>query len=408
MKKTIIIVFALYFTQGLIHNLGHPITPDFITELGISEYMFGVFFALMSFGLALGGPVWGILGDRYNKKIMILIGLLIYSFGQYMFGNVHNLTSMIIFRFVSGFGVSASVTLLLSYLIEKSDPKDKKKNIAFGAAMMALGASAGYFIGGRLPNMDFMAIFNTVGEMGTAPLQAKSVFLLQAILNTMLAFVLYFSIENCDENPDIEKVSMIDGLKSIRQIEPRLLVFLLSLTFTSMAAINLSKYTEVYIAKLGFGSEGIGNFVAITGIVGIVTTILIVPQIIKIKKDITVMLVVNVISAVIIYIVFRMSNIMTGLYTLFMLYMVMKTIYAPLETSYISSHAGDGELGKTMGIRQFFFAMGFVIGPLIGGFLYDIKPLYAFDFSVFMFILGFILVLITSNNINKEKYHVAE
>ena len=46
-----------------------------------------------------------------------------------------------------------------------------------------------------------------------------------------------------------------------------------------------------------------------------------------------------------------------------------------------------------MGVRQSFFAVGMVIGPLIGGFLYDIEPLYVFDFSILMFLLGLVLLL---------------
>lgn len=36
--------------------MGHPVTPSLVESLGIANYMFGVFFATMSFGLMLGGP----------------------------------------------------------------------------------------------------------------------------------------------------------------------------------------------------------------------------------------------------------------------------------------------------------------------------------------------------------------
>jgi DHA1 family multidrug resistance protein-like MFS transporter len=396
MKKTIVIVMIIYLVQGFIHNLGHPITPDFVTELGYPNY-FGVFFALMSLGLALGGPIWGILGDKYNKKVLIFIGLIIYSIGQYVFGNVHDLLVMSIFRFISGFGVSASVTLLMSYLIEKSDSEHKVRNIAYGAALMTLGASIGYYAGGFLP--DLLGFFTDMLSAATS--QAEVIFIIQAILNTMYAFVVLIVLENCVES---EKTSskFIESIKSIKELNVNLLIFLISLTLISIAAINISKYIEVYIASLGYGAKGIGTFVFVTGIVSILTSIFIVPRVARLRKDIVVMLVVNVLSAIIILAVFRINEVMIALYTLFMLYVVLKAVYTPLETSYISSHTTKGEYGKIMGIRQFFFAIGFVIGPLVGGWLNNINPIYVFDLSAILFVVGFLLILIVRRNINKE------
>jgi len=390
MKKAVVVVLILYFFQAVIHNLGHPITPDYVTGLGIDSYMFGVFFAEMALGLALGGLFWGLFGDKINKKKLILTGLLIYSAGQFMFGNVHNVIVMNIVRFVSGFGVAGSVTLLLSYLVEKSDDRYKKRNIAYSAALMVAGAGLGYFIGGRIPDM-----------LGTDIIrQTELVFTIQALINVVFAFTVYFSLEDCETDYAENNQTMIDHVKSIRTLDPNLLIFLGSLTLTSIAAINLSKFTEVYIASLGHGSAGIGNFVGVTSIVSIFTTVVLIRLIIGLRRDMLVMVLVNLFSAIIIALVFRMDNIIVGLYSLFMVYVGLKAIYSPFEISFISSHAKPGELSKIMGIRQFFFAIGFVIGPLVGGFLYDIKPIYVFDLSVILFLIAFVLIIIIGKRID--------
>jgi DHA1 family multidrug resistance protein-like MFS transporter len=396
MKKTLIIVFIIYLFQGIIHNLGHPITPDMVKTLGIQDLWFGVFFALMSLGLALGGLFWGILGDTYNKKTLILIGLIIYSIGQYVFGNVHILPIMVIARFISGFAVASLLTLLLSYLIEKSEPMHKTRNIAFGAAILALGASVGYMIGGRLP--DLLAFFDVENIVS----QAEIIFLIQAVLNVVLALSIYLSLDDCHFDVSKTQPTMLEGIKSIGKLNVNLIIFLFSLTLISIAAINISKYIEVYIADLGYGAKGIGDFVFVTGIVGILTTLLIVPIVIKLKRNFTVMLMINVLSAFLIFLTFRIENVMLALYTIFMLYVILKNIYAPFETSYIAGFAQEGEHSKMMGIRQFFFAIGFVIGPLIGGFIYEINPLLVFDLSVVLFILGFVLLIIINKRIKKE------
>ena len=68
MRKSIYIIIFFFFIQGIIHNIGHPVTPAFVRGLEIPDYMFGVFFAAMSLGLMIGSPLWGILADRGRRK----------------------------------------------------------------------------------------------------------------------------------------------------------------------------------------------------------------------------------------------------------------------------------------------------------------------------------------------------
>ncbi|KFZ27143.1 MAG: putative 3-hydroxyphenylpropionic transporter MhpT [Candidatus Izimaplasma bacterium HR2] len=396
MKKSIIIILSFYFLQGIIHNIGHPVTPSLVIEMGIPYYMFGVFFATMSFGLMLGGPIWGTLGDHGHKRRYIVVGLLVYSFGQYMFGNVGNVYWMVFFRFVSGFGVAASAALLISILICESDKDNRIKYIGWSVAAFTIGGSFGYLIGGKLGDLDY---FTNILE----PNLYGNIFLIQAILNTILAIYMYFGLSNIKQvNNGDKKPSLIQGFKDIPKLNPTLIIFLISLSFISIGMINVSKYIDIYLIDLGYTTGELGVFVMYTGFVSLLTSIIIVPFVAKIKKDMTIMIYIQVISSIIIFYVFRSNELMLVLYSIFMLYVIMKAVYGPLEQSYISSHASEGKYGTIMGVRQSFFAIGLIIGPLIGGFLYDFKPTYVFDFSVLMFVLGGILLLLVNGRIKKE------
>ncbi len=387
MRKAIIWVLILYFFQGVIHNLGHPVTPYLVSDLGIEDYMFGVFFAAMSFGLMLGGPIWGVLGDRGNKRIYMVLGLIVYSIGQFMFGYSGNQYIMVLFRFLSGFGVAASVTLLLSHLICLSPKEKRTKYIAWSVAMFTIGSSVGYYLGGFMSTNQFF-----VDLLGTDDL--KRIFLIQAILNIFHALNMYLHIKQVKEPVNGEvKISIIQGFLDIKKMNKNLIIFLISLTFISIGMINLSKFIDVYFKELGYNPNELGTFVFWTGIVSLLTSIFIVPFVVKIKRELTIMVWIQVLSSIIVFLVFRGNDFLLLLYTVFMIYIILKTVYAPLEQSFISNYAHDGKYGTIMGVRQSFFAVGMVIGPLIGGFLYDIEPLYVFDFSVLMFVLGFILLI---------------
>ncbi|MBN2605352.1 MAG: MFS transporter [Bacilli bacterium] len=396
MKKQIYYILSFFFIQGLIHNLGHPVTPAMVTNMGIPNYMFGVFFSAMSFGLLVGAPIWGSLGDQGNKKKYIMIGLFIYSIGQFMFAYIGNVSLMVVFRFMSGFNVVASSTLLLSQLIALSSKDDRTKYIAWSAAAMSLGASFGYLIGGEFGSNSLL-----IDLFGTN--DYRRVFLIQALAN--LGYILYIFLTLKDDIvvKSIEKKpSLLQGFKDIRKLNMTLIIFLIALTLISIGTINVSKFIEVYMNEVGLSSLIIGRFVWITGIVTLGTSIFIVPLIVKIKRDMNIMIYIQVISAIIIFVVFRNEEILILLYSVFMIYVIAKAIFTPLEQNYISSHAVDGKYGTLMGVRQSFFAIGLVIGPLIGGFLYDIQPQFVFDFSVLMFVIGFFLLLAVKGRITKE------
>jgi DHA1 family multidrug resistance protein-like MFS transporter len=386
MKKSIIPLILYFLFQGLLHNLGHPVTPAFVRSLEIKDYMFGVFFASMSFGLMIGAPIWGTLGDRGRRKTYIFTGLALYSLGQIGFAYSGNEIIMIIFRFISGFGVVGSMTILTSILIEKSDIHDRAKHLAYSAAAVTLGVSLGYYAGGYLSTNAFFKDF-----LGTS--DYRVVFLIQASLNLVYASIVIATLKiGQNEHMNVQRSSFIKSLKEVTNIKPSLLIFLVSLTLITIGATNLSKYIDVYFDELGYLPSDLGTFVMTTGIVSLFASIFIVPIFAKFKKQLYVITIIQLLSALIVFFVFRAEKFLLTIYTVYMIYVIFKAIYQPLEQNFIAKHASEGKYGRIMGLRQSFVSIGMIIGPLIGGFLYEIKPLVLFDFSGLSFIVGVLLL----------------
>lgn len=387
MKKHISYIIILFFIQGVLHNLGHPVTPAFVRSLGIEDYMFGVFFAAMSLGLMIGGPLWGIQSDRGKRPLLAASGLIIYSVGQVLFAYAHDETLMVVFRFIAGFGAVSSITIFTAELIRLSDVKNRAKHLAFAAASSTLGASIGYYVGGFLnQNTFFVSMFRTDVY--------EHIFLIQAILNALFAGLALLLIQNEKPNTSLApKTSFITGLKQITKVDASLLIFMISLVFMTLGAINLSKYIDVYFDELGYSPSDLGTFVFATGIVSLISSIFIVPLFAKMKKQLLVIGITHVIASVIVFIVFRGLNFLLLMYSVYMIYVVIKAIYTPLEQNYISKYAKENQYGSIMGLRQSFVSLGMVVGPLLGGFIYNAKPLYLFDFSAASFLVGVILLI---------------
>lgn len=389
MPKVVRWIILYIFIQGIIHNIGHPVTPAFVRSLGISDYMFGIFFAAMSLGLAIGGPLWGSISDQKGKKKpYIIIGLLAYSVGQFGFGYVGSGLGMVIFRLIAGLGVISALTLYMSTLIEVSEPMKRGKYFAYLAASSTLGASIGYAFGGFLNNNPWMI---SVLQTDHFPI----IFLIQSILNTVYVGLIWVSFKDPEavlEN--VKQQGIRANLKALLKMDPKLLIFLISLTFITIGATNLSKYIDVYFDDLGYTTQQLGNFVMATGIVSLFASVLIVPIFARLRKQLFVISLLQLLSAAIVFYVFRAQNFLLIVYTVYMVYVILKAIYTPLEQNFIAKEAKAGTYGGAMGVRQSFVSIGMVLGPLIGGFIYEIKPIYLFDFSAYTFLFGIVLLAV--------------
>jgi DHA1 family multidrug resistance protein-like MFS transporter len=386
-KKSFLIIFYL-FIQSVIHNLGHPVTPSFVSGLSIPDYMFGLFFAAMSFGLMIGAPIWGILSDQGRRKLWITLGLSMYTIGQIGFGYAGNQTWMVIFRLFSGLGVVSAITIFTAIMVEQTPSKERAKMLAFMAASSTLGASLGYYLGG------FFATNPTMVELLHME-NLSTMFLIQAILNALYTLFIVITLKDVKVRFSFQqKPSMIQGLKSITKIDVQLLIFLISVTLMNMAATNLSKYIDVYFIELGYSEQDLGTYVMITGIVSLFASIFLVRLATKFKRQLLLIAFMNIISSIIVFIVFRSYYFITMMYTVYLLYVIFKTLYIPLEQAYIAKEAKEGQYGSIMGLRQSFVSLGMVLGPVIGGFLYDRSPLYLFDFNAILFLLGVSLLFI--------------
>jgi predicted MFS family arabinose efflux permease len=388
MKKALYITLSYAFIQSVIHNLGHVVTPVFVAQNEIPRYMFGFFFSAMSLGLLIGGPIWGILGDQKNKRMLIVLGLAGYSLGQFLFVSTTNLYLMTFFRFISGFSVSAPVTLILSQVINLSPNNLRTKYLTIYAALFALGTTIGYKIGG------FMGDYFI-----------KEVFYIQVITNLVYAGFVLMSFKELKRSSVHKKETFVQGFKDITKMDLSLLIFLIALTLATTSATIIQRYLDVYVTlDLGRSTNELGDLVLITGIVGFITNFFIVPFLTRLQKDFALMKWIQVLSAITIFIVFRSQYIIVALYTGYMFYIVLKSVYQPLEQNYISLNAQGEKYGSIMGVRQAFFAMGMVIGPLVAGFIYDYNPILVFDISSIMFIIAFILLFISQSALKKKQF----
>lgn len=386
MRKYILLALIFFYFVGV--NLGHPVTPSYINNLGITEKAFGYFYSAMSLGVVFGSILFGVLSDKFGKKTFIFIGAIGYAIGQLMFINLNShVAIMVLSRFISGFFAGAPNSLLIVYIIHQYKDKQKVFMLTIYNALTLLGSSVAYKFSGNL---------------SVKILSISGVFYMQIIY--MIVFGICFLL--FVKEPKVKATSNSNFFKSFKSIKSLpvcvfpLLIFVLLFTLSST---NITKYLDVLIQNVGHDPKVLGDFVFITGLVGILTNIILLPFIKKFKQ-INLLILLQIIQAVAIFIVFSadFSNLLIMLYTVYMPYIIAKTMTLPIEQNEISKFSTIENYGTTLGIRQAFISLGNVIGPLIGGFIFDWNNRFLFYFSGIVTIIS--IGVLFSFIIIKKKY----
>lgn len=137
-----------------------PFLPFFVRDLGVSEpdevarwsgYVFAGPFIVAFFLI----PVWGYLGDRYGRKLMVVRAIFGLAASQALIGLSQNVEMLFLFRMLQG-AISGFISAALA-LVSANTPREKS-GYAIGVLQTstAAGQVIGPLIGGSLA--DFIGI----------------------------------------------------------------------------------------------------------------------------------------------------------------------------------------------------------------------------------------------------------
>ncbi|HEY5383317.1 MAG TPA: MFS transporter, partial [Candidatus Paceibacterota bacterium] len=106
-------------------------------------------------------PVWGKLGDTAGRKRIYLIGFIGFTIASGLCALAWNLPSMLIFRIIQGFAVSADYPTAMAIIaITFTDAKERAQALGIWSGAFAVAAVFGPLIGGPLiDNFSWRSVF---------------------------------------------------------------------------------------------------------------------------------------------------------------------------------------------------------------------------------------------------------
>ena len=95
-------------------------------------------------------PFGGTLADKLGKKLIICIGLVLFSISEFLFATSHTFSLLIVSRVLGGWSAGMIMPGVTGMIADISNPKDKAKNFGYMSAIINSGFILGPGLGGFL------------------------------------------------------------------------------------------------------------------------------------------------------------------------------------------------------------------------------------------------------------------
>mgnify|MGYP000176852826 CR=1 FL=1 len=186
-----------------------------------NEVLLGLAMGAYGLSQAIFQIPFGSLSDKYGRKPLILIGLLVFFIGSVLAASSENIYGVILGRFLQGAGAIASVLMALLSDLTSFESRTK--------AMALIGMSIG---------ISFTAAL-IIGPLVAASFGLQGIFWLTALFAILGIFCLYFLVPSPlaitkDRNTRIFKDQIKDVLKNTELIKLDFGIFSLHLCLTAL------------------------------------------------------------------------------------------------------------------------------------------------------------------------------
>ena len=339
---------------------------------GSTPFLIGIAIGIYGLTQAILQIPFGYLSDRYGRKPLLIIGLLIFLVGSIIAANSSNILFVIIGRALQGGGAISAV--LMAFLADSVSEENRAKANAF----------VGFQIG-----VAFMLSL-IIGPIITSRVGMTGLFWVIALLS-VLAMLIVLSLAK-SKPVDYYRLS----LSAFKETLNRQLI---TLDF-SVFSLHLMLASGFIVMPLLIMNNEIVRMVdngqldlpaVILSFVGMIPMIVISEKFKKSKYILLFSIILLIVSQVIFFIVDL--NFLVFLITLTIFFIAFNSVEAILP-SLLSRTATPSKRGLAMGIFSTSQFLGTFIGGAIGGLIYDIYGLNSvFLFTIFVAVVWWFMVL---------------
>jgi len=370
-----ILLFSLFLAFFGI-SLVIPVMPTFMNELSISGSVVGSLMAVFALTQLFASPFTGRMADKVGRKITIIIGLIVFSLSELLFGIAKNVELLFASRIFGGLSAAFIMPASTAFITDITTIKSRPKALGYMSAAISTGFIIGPGIGG------FLAEFGT-----------RMPFYFAAGFGMLACLLAVFLLKEPERN--IENVSSTsqENKSSIKRVfSPIFFIPLMTIFISSFGLAAFDSLFSLYTDhKFGFTPMDISIMITGGAIIGAVAQVALFDRMTVWWGEIRLVRYCLLLSIVLVFLMTVVENYISIMVVTFTVFVGFDLI-RPAVTNYLSKLAGD-EQGFIGGMNSMFSSLGMVFGPLVGGVLFDIDLNYPFYFAAIVLVIGYIFAI---------------
>lgn len=400
-KSLLGIIFFTVFLYLVGFGILIPIVPILSRDFGATALQTGLLMSVYSFMQFVFAPFWGKLSDRMGRRPILLFCLLGEAFSYLLFAWARSLEGLFVARILAGF-FGASISTASAYISDITPPNERSKGMALIGAAFGLGFVVGPALGGAL------ALWGQ--QISSAPHFESSFCALWVGALCLINFLfglkfLKESLTEKNKNPHKKKrFQLLKHYLTQKVIGAMMGVyFLSSLAMSGMEAtliLFMGEKFDWHLKEVSFGF-------AYIGVITVLSQGVLVRRLIPIwgeRKTLRIGLAcfaIGLLGIALAPTVSWMGVTMT--------FLAFGTSFSnPATLGSISLLAPSEEQGITMGVAQSLASLGRILGPALGGFVYqNVSIKSPFLISGFLAFTGLMTVLVMSKKLPDSGKKVA-
>lgn len=380
-KVSITRAFIFVIIYSLFANFAHPVTPTFIQNLGLPDYMFGVAFACMSTTNFLFSPFWGKISRGFGSSKVLGVCYLGYALAQYIFGAATTQWHIMSARLIGGFFISGITVNQILYVLDNSEEGKAGQNLARQVTLNVVVAAFGFMVGGLLGDISI-----------------KLAFAAQVVGLASIGIAHFIFLD--DNKEKIEELDLKDALSHSNPFQAiidgreiltvMIVIFLVVSLSTSFATTCYEQCFNYYIKdQFGFPPSMNGMLKAAVGLITLLANMTICNYLLKKTNIIKTVLPVLVVCFAMMISIIVLEDIVPFI-IMNVVFFGFNAIYQPLLQAMINVLVQKEQNGMLTGLYNSMRSLGNMGGSLLAGFIYGVGPKMSFVVSAIAFLIAIV------------------
>lgn len=363
-----------------------PLLPYYASRFEASPLAIGLLYSVYSFSQLIFSPLWGAWSDRVGRRPIMLLSTFGSTASYLLFAFSHTLPVLFFSRILAGV-MGGNIAAAQAYVADVTEPADRAKGMGIIGAAFGIGFALGPALSSFLLMPGVQKVLIDSAPASLRGFLTQNPFSIPGIMASVMSFSSFLlvlwrlpesaSLMKADDALRVKKVSVFSAAfwRSVFSKDSGLLSLLYAcMLIVTIGHASLYSSFPLFCKKvLSLGAERVGIQFLVMGLIAILIQGGLIRPLVRIFGERRLLITGNILMVLGLFLIpFARSEM--ALSAALSVLAVGGSLNGPTLTSLISKEAGREHVGWAMGNLQGIAALGRVIGPAWGGWLFGLRP----------------------------------